>query len=124
MIRLPHPIFVLGYVVMLSAVVFLSLIPAPGLGAPEGSDKAAHLIAYGAVAFSAGLGFATWKTRSVAGLASVLVGVALELAQAAWFDRNGSVWDAVANTLGVSLGLAGAGLVLMLAARFIGTRNA
>lgn len=124
MIRLPHRIFVLGYVVMLSAVVFLSLVPAPDLGAPEGSDKAAHLIAYGAVAFSAGLGFETWKTRRMAGLGAVLVGVVLEFAQATWFDRNGSAWDAVANTLGVSLGLAGAWLVLVLAARLIGARNA
>lgn len=123
MIRLPHPIFVLGYVVTLSAVVVLSLIPAPDLGAPKGSDKAAHLIAYGAIAFCAGLGFATWKTRVLAGLAAVLVGAALEFAQAMWFDRNGSLWDAVANTMGVSLGLVGAGVMLAIAARIVGSRK-
>lgn len=121
MIRLPHPVFVLGYVLTLLAVIVLSVIPAPDVGAPEGSDKAVHLIAYGAIAFCAGLGFTTWNNRCLAGLFAVLVGIILEFAQATWFDRNGSVWDAVANTLGVSLGLLGAGLVLLLAVRILGT---
>lgn len=117
MIRLPHPIFVLGYALTISAVSVLSLIPSPEVATPDGSDKAAHLIAYGAVAFCAGLGFKSWKPRLLAGLAAFGLGVFLEFAQATWFARNGSVWDAVANALGVSLGLAGAALILMLFAR-------
>jgi VanZ family protein len=110
--RLPHPVFALGYALALSAVVVLSLIPSPELPGPEGSDKAAHLIAYGAIALCGGLGFRDWDTRILAASAAISIGILLELAQAAWFARHGSAWDAAANGLGAVLGLIVAALVL------------
>ena len=46
------------------------------------------------------------------------VGIVLEFLQATWFERQGSIWDTVANGAGVCLGLACAGAVLVLAARW------
>ena len=97
MIRLPHPLFILAYLGALLVVIVLSLIPPPDISAPEGSDKAAHLIAYGVIAFCGGLGFRNWDTRILAATSAVGIGVALEVAQVTLFERNGSVWDAIAN---------------------------
>ena len=80
MIRLPHPFFALAYLGILLAVIELSLIPAPDIGGPEGSDKALHLIAYGVIACCGGLGFRSWDTRILAATIAVGVGVFLEFA--------------------------------------------
>lgn len=114
MIRLPHPLFILGYGLTLVIVIVLSLMPAPDLPGPEGSDKAAHLIAYGAIAVCGGLGFRNWDIRFLSGSCAIGLGILLEFAQAAWFERNGSVWDAVSNSLGVALGLFAAAILLYL----------
>lgn len=112
MTGLPHRVFVLGYVLAMCAVVILSLMPSPDLPGPEGSDKAAHLIAYGAISLCGGLGFRSWDTRILAASTAIGTGILLELAQAAWFARNGSVWDAAANGAGAVLGLVVAAAVL------------
>ncbi|MBT5571224.1 MAG: hypothetical protein HOJ90_08410 [Alphaproteobacteria bacterium] len=117
MIRLPHPVFTFAYVAAMLVVIVLSLIPSPDIPGPEGSDKAAHLIAYGAIAFCGGLGFQTWPSRLKSAAFAIALGVFLEFAQAAWFERNGSAWDAVANSLGAALGLVGAALILSLAVK-------
>ena len=114
MIRLPHPFFALAYLGILLVVIELSLIPAPDIGAPEGSDKALHLIAYGVIACCGGLGFRSWDTRILAATSAVGVGVFLEFAQATWFGRTGSVWDAIANTGGAALGLVAAPIILFV----------
>ena len=118
MILPPHPIFVLGYATSLFAVVVLSLIPSPEIPGPEGSDKALHLIAYGTIAFCGGLGFSSLDTRIMAASSAFGVGIMLEFLQATWFERQGSIWDTVANGAGVCLGLACAGAVIVLAARW------
>jgi len=46
------------------------------------------------------------------------VGIVLEFLQATWFARQGSIWDTVANGAGVCLGLACAGGLLVLVARW------
>ncbi len=112
-----HPLFVTAYGASLLAVVVLSLVPPPDIAGPDGSDKAAHLLAYGVIAFCAGMGFKTWASRSSAALAAFAIGIGLEYAQATWFARNGSFWDAVANGAGTALGLAAAALALSLLAR-------
>ncbi|MBO6781816.1 MAG: VanZ family protein [Alphaproteobacteria bacterium] len=114
---LPHPLFILAYAGALLAVVALSLIPPPEMSGPEGSDKVAHLIAYGVIAFCGGIGFRTTDARAMAASGAVAVGILLEFAQATWFDRNGSVWDAVANGAGAALGLGGAMVLLRILER-------
>jgi VanZ family protein len=114
MIRLPHPFFALAYLGILLAVIELSLIPAPDIGGPEGSDKALHLIAYGVIACCGGLGFRSWDTRILAATIAVGVGVFLEFAQATWFGRTGSVWDAISNMVCAALGLVAAAIILFV----------
>ena len=82
MIGLPHRVFVLGYVAAILLVTVLSLIPQPQLDAPEGTDKALHLLAYGVIAGCAGLGFANWKRRIFAGTTAIGIGIFLGLHKA------------------------------------------
>lgn len=109
-----QPVFALAYLACLILVAVLSLIPQPEIDAPEGSDKALHLIAYSVIAACAGLGFTSWNRRFLACAAAIGIGILLEIAQATWAGRNGSVADALANTAGVALGLLAAFLVLRL----------
>jgi VanZ family protein len=113
-IRLPHGVFVLGYFAAILLVIVLSLIPQPQMDAPEGTDKALHLLAYCVIAGCGGLGFASWYRRVLAGIAAIGIGVFLEIAQASWAGRNGSLADAISNTAGVVLGLIAAYLILKL----------
>lgn len=112
MIRLPHRLFVVAYMAAMLLVSILSLIPQPQLEAPEGTDKALHLLAYGVIAGCAGLGFANWDRRILAGTTAIGLGIFLEIAQGAWAGRNASVADALSNGVGVALGLLVAFLVL------------
>ena len=114
MIRLPHRLFILAYVAAILAVTVLSLIPQPQFDAPEGTDKALHLLAYGVIAGCGGLGFASWDRRILAGTTAIGIGIFLEVAQGAWAGRNGSVADALSNMAGVALGLIAAYVVLKL----------
>jgi VanZ family protein len=117
--RLPHPLFVLGYGLAMLAVVVLSLMPSPDIPGPEGADKAAHLIAYGTITFLGGLGFRSWDTRILAASTAFGIGMFLEFAQAAWFARSGSIWDAASNGIGAVVGLAAAAIVLQLFIRHV-----
>ncbi|MEP4380598.1 MAG: hypothetical protein ABJ215_07015 [Alphaproteobacteria bacterium] len=114
MIALPHRVFILGYVIALTAVTILSLIPQPELDVPEGTDKALHLLAYGVIAGCGGLGFSNWDIRIISGTTAIGVGILLEFAQGSWVGRNASVGDALSNSAGVFLGLAVAYVVLRL----------
>lgn len=114
MIGLPHRLFVLGYLAAMALVTVLSLIPQPQLDAPEGTDKALHLLAYSVIAGCGGLGFFNWSRRISAGAIAIGLGIFLEFAQDAWAGRNGSVADALSNIAGVILGLVAAYVVLKL----------
>ncbi len=118
MIRLPHRVFILGYLAFILLVIVLSLIPQPQMDTPEGTDKALHLLAYGVIAGCAGLGFASWSGRVRARLAAIGIGIFLEIAQASWAGRNGSLADALSNTAGVILGLIVAHFILKIWGRF------
>ena len=124
MIHLPHRLFVLAYLAAMTLVTILSLIPQPQLDAPDGTDKALHLLAYGVIAGSAGLGFATWDRRIFAGTTAIGIGIFLEVAQGAWAGRNASVADAVSNTAGVILGLIAAYVILRLWERLYPAKSA
>ena len=87
-------------------VVVVGSLSAPvTLELPRNSDKVQHFLAYGLLAASAVQLFADRHWRRV-GLGLVLLGVALEFAQGALTDnRQADPWDALANTVGVLLGL-------------------
>ena len=90
-------------------VLVSSLMPLPPIDAPRGSDKLVHLLSYGALALGAVQLFATRAALLRTGIGLVLLGAGLELAQSAWTStRMLDPGDAVANTLGVLLGLASA----------------
>jgi VanZ family protein len=87
--------------------IALSLAPPIELGAPRESDKLGHLLAYATLSAWAAMLFRTRRARLGAALALVALGVALEFAQAHLTEqRMGDPRDAIANTLGVLLGLA------------------
>ena len=93
--------------VAIVVVVVLSLIPAPQLSLPAGSDKFEHVLAYLVLAAAAVQLFATRRALLRAGLGLVVLGIALEVAQyALTSDRMMDSADALANTLGVVAGLA------------------
>jgi VanZ family protein len=88
--------------------ITLSLVrpPSMGLDVPEG-DKVGHLFAYFILSAWAAMLFATRRGRVLAAIALVALGVGMEFAQGALTDyRMQDPRDAVANTVGVLLGLA------------------
>tara|TARA_R110002020_G_scaffold48370_3_gene137920 strand:+ start:1364 stop:1759 length:396 start_codon:yes stop_codon:yes gene_type:complete len=95
-------LWLLGWVLC----VVLSLMPAVDLPGPAHSDKIGHFLAYFML-----MAWAVWTFRSrrahlLAALALVALGVAMEFAQANLTKvRLGDVRDALANTLGVAVGL-------------------
>lgn len=87
-------------------VVVLSLIPTPQLALPSGSDKIEHVLAYFVLAASAVQLFATRAALLRVGLGLVVMGIALELAQDTLTSyRMMDAADALANALGVAIGL-------------------
>jgi VanZ family protein len=101
--RLWLGIWIFGWVL----VIALSLLRPPpmGLDVPD-SDKLGHLLAYATLSAWAMMLFATRRAWALAAVALVALGVGLEFAQGALTDyRLADPRDAVANTLGVLLGL-------------------
>lgn len=95
-------------------IIYLSLVPAGDVPAPQISDKIRHFVAYAALA--APLAVALRPSRWLAAvLLAAGLGLGLEVAQATGdAGREGSAGDALANLLGA---LAGAGLVRLSARR-------
>lgn len=90
----------------IASVVVLSLTPPPAVTVPRGFDKVEHALAYALLAAGAVQLFARRRVQWRAGTALVAMGIALEFAQAGLTSsRSGDVADAVANTLGVVVGL-------------------
>ena len=96
-------IWILGWVL----AIVLSLIKPPDLGLDvRDSDKLGHLLAYGTLSAWAVMLFAQRRAWLLAALALVALGVGMEFAQGALTDtRLRDPRDAIANTLGVLLGL-------------------
>jgi VanZ family protein len=96
-------IWILGWCLAIT----LSLVRPPpiGLDVPD-SDKLGHLLAYATLSAWAVMLFATRRGWVLAALALVALGIGMEFAQGALTDyRLRDPRDAVANTLGVLLGL-------------------
>ncbi|KAF1697138.1 VanZ family protein [Pseudoxanthomonas koreensis] len=87
-------------------VVVLSLVPPPPMELPRHGDKVEHLLAYALLAAAAVQVWRPGRPLLLAGLGLVLMGVLLEFAQGALTaTRQADPADALANTLGVLLGL-------------------
>lgn len=87
--------------------IALSLLPPIPLAGPEDADKLGHLLAYFTLSAWAVMLFRTRRAQLWTALSLVLLGVAIEFAQATLTTtRQGDLRDALANTLGVLAGLA------------------
>jgi VanZ family protein len=87
--------------------IVLSLIHPPpiDLDVPD-SDKVGHLLAYATLSAWAANLFATRRAWWLAALALVALGIGMEFAQGAFTDdRLRDPFDALANTVGVMLGM-------------------
>lgn len=96
-----------GFVLALGAVFVLALLPAPDLGKiVSWQDKIEHALLFFVLAL---WGLKAWPRRTVAVALGLLgYGVAMELAQALTTYRQGDVWDALADALGVAAAVASA----------------
>ncbi|MET4699309.1 VanZ family protein [Constrictibacter sp. MBR-5] len=94
-----------AFVVAALVVVVGSLTPAAEMPEIEVSDKIQHFAAYAGLAFLAKIawrppGFLGWPLASV-----VIAGPAIELLQSLVPGRSASVGDAVADVIGVGIGV-------------------
>lgn len=101
-----------------SALMFAyvcAVIPAgPEIG---NSDKNAHVLAFVTLAGLARLGWSRRGAFRIA-LALLLFGIFIELSQATPIvHRDADIWDVVADTFGITLGLIGGTLALWLGRR-------
>lgn len=94
------------WIAAIAGVVVLSLAPSvPMPDVPDG-DKLCHFLAYFALAAAAVQLYARWPALLGAGIGLVLLGIGLEYAQGALTQtRMQDPADALANTLGVIVGL-------------------
>ncbi len=92
----------------IAIVAAVSLGPPPPLPElPSGTDKIEHALAYALLAFGAVQIFDSRSTCAVAGVALVIIGIGIEFAQGAFtVDRLRDPFDAIANAIGVLIGLA------------------
>ncbi len=89
----------------LVAVIALSLLPPETLPPqPTMWDKSNHALAYGVLVVVGGFGFKGWRSLLMVGVGLVVLGAGLELAQSITPDRDGSIYDAVANFVAVAIG--------------------
>jgi VanZ family protein len=96
-------VWIFGWVL----AIVLSLIHPPpiDIDLPDG-DKVGHLLAYGTLSAWAVMLFATRRAWWLAALALVALGIGMEFAQGAFTTyRMQDPRDAIANTIGVLLGL-------------------
>lgn len=101
-LRLAKVWFALAYLVLL-AYGAVSLIPAPDMG---GSDKVAHFVAYAVLSAWFSLLVEQRKSLWLILFGLVGYGLLLEFLQSLTSYRQGDMADAVANSLGVIVGLA------------------
>ncbi len=93
-----------AFFIGLMAVIALSLLPQENLPETGMWDKLNHALAYGVLAASGGIGFKGWRSLLMVGIGLVVLGAGLELAQSVTPERDGSIYDALANFVGVVIG--------------------
>jgi VanZ family protein len=94
------------WVVALAALIVGSLNPVTKPPGEYHIDKFAHLLVYGGLAGLPALFLRRWRPILLLAVALVAVGCAVEVLQHLVPGRKGSVGDALANTIGIALGLA------------------
>ena len=95
------------WALMIVAVVVLSLMPGPPIPQALTIAKIDHMIAYLALAVFAVQLYGTRRSQFQIALALVGLGIALELAQGYLTNyRDMSAYDALADAIGVALGMA------------------
>ncbi len=91
----------------LVAVCVVCLVPLGGLPPlPDNSDKVEHLLTYFVLAAGAVQLFGGSRALFVAALGLLTLGIGIEFAQGMTAYRSADPWDALANSIGVLLGLA------------------
>ena len=103
--ELPIWLRTLLFIAVCAGLLYAGLRTKPIAQLFDQEDKLHHLFGFFALAFSCRLAFLRVKLHWIA-LGCVLAGVAIEYAQALIPLRTASLYDALANTLGVALGLA------------------
>lgn len=107
---IPRPIRLAVFVIACGVILYLSLAPTTAIPSVSLSDKIEHSLAYLGLSLLGVWAFPTRIRRVAVGL--VLGGVGVEFAQAAMgWGRQGDPLDALANTLGVAVGV---GLALLI----------
>ncbi len=95
------------WITAILALIVVCLIPLDSLPPlPDNSDKVEHLFGYFALSAAAVQLFGTRRSLLLAGLGLVGLGLGIEIAQGFTAYRSSDPADAVANTLGVLLGMA------------------
>jgi VanZ family protein len=101
---------------LLVVISYLALSPVPPRGLDSGWDKLNHLLAFGALAFSAFFSVERQRTRWLyTPLGLLAYGVLIELLQSQLPPRSADARDVLADALGIALGL-GAAAALRAAA--------
>jgi VanZ family protein len=93
---------------LVAGVIVGSLLPADELPAPPfaGFDKLEHAFGYGVLSAYAMMLFARRRTQAWAAVGLVVLGMAIEIAQARWTSsRSGDPTDVLADLVGVLAGL-------------------
>jgi len=91
----------------IAVTIVVCLIPPPPLALPQNSDKVEHFLAYFLLASAAVQIYRTRAALLWAGVGLVLLGVGIEFLQGALTtDRMADPMDALANSIGVVVGMA------------------
>lgn len=95
------------WIVAIVALIVVCLIPLDSLPPlPENSDKVEHLLGYFLLAAAAVQLFGSRRALSLAAMGLIGLGIGIEFAQGYTAYRSSDPADALANTLGVLLGMA------------------
>jgi VanZ family protein len=95
------------WIAAIVALVVVCLVPLDSLPPlPDNSDKVEHLLGYFLLAAAAVQLFGSRRALSLAAMGLIGLGIGIEFAQGYTAYRSSDPADAVANTLGVLLGMA------------------
>jgi VanZ family protein len=107
---LPRPIRIAAFLAACAVIAWLSVAPTTAVPSANMWDKLEHAGAYFGLALLGAWSFRAGSWRLALGLFAL--GVGLEFAQATMgWGRSGDVLDALANSVGIALGLGLAHLV-------------
>lgn len=91
-------------IIVLIVVCLIPLDALPPL--PDNSDKIEHLLGYFLLSAAAVQLFAGWRVLLLAAVGLIALGIGIEFAQGFTAYRSSDAADALANTVGVLLGMA------------------